>query len=221
MIDPALLSSLSLFHGAPPPVAATLAARAIERAYATGEVLFAAGSTPRGIHIVLEGRIRVLRGTGDRQHVVHSEGPGGTLGEVPTFAGGVYPATAVAAEPTRCLLVSREAIDAAVAACPAVAFLFLARLATRVRELVDRLDERSTRDATARLARFLLARARTPATPRVALGMTQGALAEELGTVREVVVRGLLSLRSRGAIKPLGGGRYEIVDAEKLRAAAD
>ena len=220
MIEPALLSALSLFRGTPPDVAVSLAARAVERRYATGEVLFTEGSPPRGIHIVLEGRVRVLRGDGDRQHVVHSEGPGGTLGEVPTFAGGVYPATAVASEPTRCLLVSRDAIDASVAACPEVAFLFLARLATRVRELVDRLDERSTRDVTGRLARFLIARVRTPGDFRVTLGMTQGALAEELGTVREVVVRGLLSLRTRGAIKALGGGRYEIVDAEALRTFA-
>jgi CRP-like cAMP-binding protein len=139
---------------------------------------------------------------------------------VPTFAGGVYPATAVAAEPTRCILVSREAIDAAVVACPEVAFLFLGRLAARIRELVDRLDDRSSRDATGRLARFLLDRARDPDQRRVTLGMTQGALAEELGTVREVVVRGLLSLRKHGAIKPLGGGRYEILDVAALRAIA-
>jgi CRP/FNR family cyclic AMP-dependent transcriptional regulator len=50
--------------------------------------------------------------------------------------------------------------------------------------------------------------------------MTQQQLAEEVGTVREVIVRELHALRSRGIIRALGSGRYEVVDAEALRARA-
>lgn len=187
------------------------------RRFDTDETIFRAGTPTRGLFIVIEGSVRVVRTGGGRRHVVHSESTGGTLGEVPLFDGGVYPATAVAAEPTACVVVPREALMRAIAECPDVALLFLNRLASRVRTLVDRLDERSARTVTARLAEYLLAR---PVSARgtISLGMTQGKLAEELGTVREVVVRSLRLLSEQGAIEAVGGGRWRVVDSEKLSA---
>ena len=209
------------FRDAPPGVADALARHAVGRAFAASEVIFLAGADAGGLHVVLDGRVRVVRGRGDRQHVVHWEGPGGTLGEVPLFAGGAYPATAIAAEPTRCAVLSRDAIRAAIAAEPHVAFFLLERLATRVRGLVTRLDGLALRSATARLAGYLLERPSDRTGRGVSLGMTQGELAEELGTVREVVVRGLRALQRDGAVRALGGGRFEIVSREALRAAAE
>ena len=219
-VDPRLVSQLPPFRDAEPRAIDVLAQKAVERRFATDEVLFLAGTRPAGLYLVLEGRVRVVRGGNARQHVIHTEGPGGTLGEVPLFAGGTLPATAIAAEPTRCALLTRDALLQSIAAEPSVALLLLGRLATRVRDLVERLDDRSTRSVTARLAEFLLAQSRPPRPERVSLGMTQAALAEELGTVREVVVRALVTLRRRGAITPLGGGRYEITDLAALRQAA-
>lgn len=218
-IDPAVLAALPALRTVPPAALGALAERAVERRYDAGATIFAAGGEPRGLHLVVEGRVRVLRGGGGRPHVIHAAGPGDTLGDVPLFAGGSYPATAVAAEPVRCLLLDHAAISAAIAADPAFAFLLLGRLAGRVRELVDRLDARAARSATERLAEYLLARPRTATVPpRISLGMTQTALAEELGTVREVVVRALLALRRRALIAPLGGGRYAILDEAGLKA---
>jgi predicted transcriptional regulator len=47
--------------------------------------------------------------------------------------------------------------------------------------------------------------------------MTQTALAEELGTVREVVVRAVRSLCERGIIERVGRGRLRVVDVARLR----
>jgi CRP/FNR family transcriptional regulator, dissimilatory nitrate respiration regulator len=220
-VDPGLLAALPPFRDVEPAIIAALAARAVEHRFEADAILFTAGATPPGMYVVLAGQVRVVRGSSGRQHVIHTEGPGGTLGEVPLFAGGTLPATAIAVEPSRCALLTREALLHAIAAEPRVALVLLGRLAARVRELVRRLDDRSTRGVTARLAEFLLARPRQPHPDRVSLGMTQVALAEELGTVREVVVRSLLALRRRGAIAPLGGGRYEITDREELQRAAE
>jgi CRP-like cAMP-binding protein len=55
----------------------------------------------------------------------------------------------------------------------------------------------------------------------VHLGLTQGELAEELGTVREIVVRGLGALRRQGVIRSLGRGQIEILAREQLRRAAE
>jgi len=218
MIAADRLARLPLFQGASPAVVTALAKRATVVHAAADEVLFLTNSESRGWWIVLEGKVRVVRGDAARQHVVHTEGPGGTLGEVPLVSGGTHPATAIAAEPTSCALFSRPALEAAIAEAPPIAFILARRLADRVRSLVDRLDERSARSVQARLIEFLVA---CPVQrSSISLGMTQQALAEELGTVREVVARELRALIKRGWIQSLGGGRYRIVDAGALRTAA-
>ncbi|HMA24907.1 MAG TPA: Crp/Fnr family transcriptional regulator [Gemmatimonadaceae bacterium] len=219
MISVERLVALPLFAGERREVVDALARRGIEARFEPNAVMFLAGSEPRGWYIVLEGRVRVVRGSGSRQHVVHTEGKGGTLGEVPLFAGGTHPATGIAAEPTRCALFSRAALEAAIGEAPAIAFIIARRLALRVRQLVDRLDERSARSVQARLIEFLLSRP-TNGWASITLGMTQQALAEELGTVREVVSREIRVLTRRGWIEALGGGRYRLLAVDQLRAAS-
>ena len=212
MIDSSRIAKLSLFEAAPASAVAAIAAHATECSFAKDQVLYNAGTPSKGLYVVLEGKVRVVRAGDGRQHVVHTESAGGTLGEVPLFDGGMYPATAIAAEPTRCLVLDREAIRGAINASPDVAFVFLGRLAARVRALVDRLDDRSARSVNARLGEFLLSRPRQGDSDTISLGMTQTALAEELGTVREVVVRALRDLARQKLIAARGHGRYEILD---------
>ena len=50
--------------------------------------------------------------------------------------------------------------------------------------------------------------------------MTQSALAEEIGTVREVVVRALRELRQSGAIESVGDGKYRVSSLATLQQLA-
>jgi CRP-like cAMP-binding protein len=152
-----------------------------------------------------------VRGKGSRQHVIHTEGPGGSMAEVPLFAGGAHPATGIAAEPTTCALFTIKVIRAAMAESEDVSLMLLRRLALRVRSLVNRLDERSAQSVRARLMDFLNQRAADKRGGAFSIGMTQQQLAEELGTVREVVSRELRELRRAGIVESLGGGRYRLI----------
>jgi CRP-like cAMP-binding protein len=220
MRDPAALDSLPLFTSLSAATRRRLATGALERAYQAGATLFRAGTEAVGIYVVLSGRVRVIRSRDGRQYVIHTEGPGGTLAEVPFFEEGVLPATAVAIEPTRCLILNRDVLRATMREDPAVAWLFLRRLSSRVRDLVQRLDRTSTQAVPARLAAFLISRAEAVQVQPFTLGMTQLELAEELGTVREVLVRGLAHLRGVGVIESAGRGRYVVKDAAALREIA-
>ena len=181
---------------------------------------------------MLEGRIRIVRGSGGRQLVIHSGDPGSTLGEVPFFTGGRYPATAIAAEPTRCLFLPETAVKRAIAVDPALAFFFLKRLSHRIESLVERMGRNTVSSVQTRLAHFVLQRYQAAiATGRsrsksgkgavFSLGMTQTALGEELGTVREVVVRALRALRESGAIERVGEGKYRVLDPAILQELAE
>lgn len=193
-----------------------LAARGVTRPFRADEVLWRRGGEPRGLFIVLKGGVRVVRGSAGRQYVLHREGPGGTLGEVPLFAGGTYPATVIAEEPTECLVLSLPAIEAAVARDPRLARLLLGRLSGRVRELARRLDRVTTQPVATRLAGYLLRRHEETDGP-FSLGQSQSRLAEDLGTVREVVVKELRALVAAGVIRRAGKGRYQVTDAERLK----
>jgi CRP-like cAMP-binding protein len=209
----------------------TLLKHSVERRFSTGELLWSAGDRSEGIALVLEGKVRIVRVSGGRQMVIHSGEPGSTLGEVPFFTGDCYPATAVAAEPTRCLFLTHAAVTEAMAVDPRLALFFLRRLSLRVQNLVERVDQNTARSVQTRLARFIQERSQGASaaarprsnvgeSPAFSLGMTQTALAEELGTVREVVVRALRELRQAGAIERTGDGKYRVADRAVLQQVA-
>jgi CRP-like cAMP-binding protein len=218
MVDPTLLDPLPLLAGLEPAARSALAAGAVQGRVANGAALFRAGEEARGIYLVLDGTVRVVGHRGGRQHLIHVEGPGGSLGEVPFFAGGGFPATALADGPVRYLFLDRAAITAAIRLDPTLAWRLLRHMSTRVRELVGRLERNTAWSVQGRLAEVLIRRHAAAGGAAFTLGQTQAALAEELGTVREVVVRTLAALREDGLIRNVGRGRYAVRDERGLRA---
>jgi CRP-like cAMP-binding protein len=139
---------------------------------------------------------------------------------VPLFGGGTYPATVIAEEPTECLVLSRGSLEAAVREDPRLASLLLGRLSARVWELAGRLDRVTTQPVARRLAGYLLLR-HDASGGALSLGQSQAKVAEDLGTVREVVVRELRALVDAKVIRRVGAGRYRVIDEPGLRRRAD
>ena len=210
------LLRLPRFDALGPEALGALAHGAVQRSYEPGAVIWFEGTEPRGVFVMLEGEVKVVRSADGRQHVIHRAGAGSTLGEVPLFADGSYPASAIAVRRTRCLVLQRERLQRAIDDHPEIARLFLRHLARRVRHLVDRIDERSSIGVRARVARRLLRKDKASPGEWFALGRTQEELAEELGTVREVVARALSELRESGAAESDGRGRYRVIDSRLL-----
>lgn len=221
MIDSAVLLRIPLFQRLNAGALRELAARSTLRVFQADEVLWHAGAEPRGFFVITEGVVRVVRTVQGRQHVVHVEGPGGTLGDVALFEGATYPATAIASCRTVCLAVTRDGLLAAMRQDPELALSLLGRLAARVRHVIGRLDGLAARSVSARLAGYLLQRRERAGTDVFTLGGSQTAVAEELGTVREVLGRSLRALRDRGLISMGANGGMTIVDEAGLRAEAE
>ena len=196
-----------------------LAGAARERRYAKGAILYRAGDRADGLYIVLSGRVHVTRETTNRAAFLHVESEGGVLGEIPVFGGGTFPATACAVMPTRCVHLPTEAIDRLIGDDPAFARFALRRLAQRAHGLLRRIDELTATTITARVAGYLLIRAESLGSD-FTLGMSQEALAGELGTAREVIVRALRALVAAGAIERTGRSRFVVRRAALLRAIA-
>ena len=226
MIDLETLDRTNLFDGINDAARRELATRSTLRRFAKDEVLWTAGSEPRGLFVILEGSVRVVRETAGRHSVIHTEGPNGTLGEVPLFEGTTLPATAIASEATECVCITAAALDAAIQADTGVARILLGRLAKRVRGLVDRVERLSAHSVRRRLAAFLLGRDQLArggsgsGSGQFSLGRSQAAVAEELGTVRGVLVRSLRELRESGLIDSAGRGRWLVADRDALTILA-
>jgi CRP/FNR family transcriptional regulator len=190
----------------------------MRKSYAEGATLFREGDAAHGVFVVLRGEVRVVRSSRGRRYVLHVEGSGGTLGEAPLFDRGPYPVTAVARGAVDVIYFARAPLERAIRTNPELGLFFLRRLGSRVRVLLERVDGLATAHVRTRLATFLLERAERTGSPLVV--MTQESLAEELGTVREVVVRSMRALRDDGCIRTAARGRIEILDLQGLRAAA-
>jgi len=213
------IASVPLFRGLAPAALAVIAA-APTRRFRRSEYLWTAGAEARGLFVLLSGRVRVVRTSEGRRFGVHTEGPGGTLGEVPFFSGGRYPASAVATEPTLCLVLDRATLARAVAADPDLAMRWLDRLGGRVRRLVERLDRQTARSVEQRVAAFLLARDDASGGTPFTLAATQTEAAEDIGTVREVLVRTLRRFRATRLVSTPRRAHYRVVDRARLQRLA-
>ena len=221
MIEIDVLLRVPLFQRLNAGALRELAARSALRTFQADEVLWNAGAEPRAFFVILDGVVRVVRTVQGRQHVVHVERAGGTLGDVALFEGTTYPATAIADCRTVCLAVTRDGLLAAIRQDPELALALLGRLAARVRHVIGRLDGLAARSVSARLAGYLLQRRERVASDVFTLGGSQTMVAEELGTVREVLGRSLRALRDRGLIEIGANGGMRIVDEAGLRAEAE
>lgn len=210
MIDPALLRHHPLLRACAPAALALLAQHAVHRRYARGETLFRAGEKSRGLILLLKGRVRVVRVTGDRGRVVHFEDEGGTLGEVPLYDGKGYPAMATAERETTIAVIDRDALSGALRIDPGLAWGLLGRMAHRVRTLVDRIEALSADSVRHRLMQWI--RQHADKEGRIHLTQTQAELAVELGTAREVLVRELGRMRRAGQLQVKGRREWRLLD---------
>lgn len=207
--------------GLPERVLRRVVAAATLRRFVRRGVLFRAGDRPAALHFVLSGRVRVARRVADGSSVLHFEEAGGVLGEIPVFGGGPYPATATATEPVHCAVLTSEVVERLLNEEPEFARFALRRLSWRARVVLQRLDELASYTVTARLARHLVGVADGAPSGELTLGMSQAALADRLGTAREVLVRSLRTLCEAGAIRRVGRSRFVVEDSARLHAMAE
>lgn len=221
-----LLKRVPLFHNFSDEARSRLAARSVLRTYAKGSLLFSTGEPCRGLYVVESGRVRIFRTspTG-REQVLHVEGPGRPIAELPLFDGGTYPASAVTLEETRLVFLPRADFEQLYRSSPDVAHAIIRALGKRLRHLVQVTETLAFRDVAARLAMLLAGYADrvgapTPAGVELRLDRTQEELSLEIGTARESVSRAYRQLKRAGLIESLGGNRLRIPDVERLRAMA-
>ena len=217
----AALARSILFGGLDRKALAELSGLAHKRDLAKGEVLFLVGEQAAGLFIVVSGAIRAFRVNAQgREQTIHVERDGATLADVPVFDDGVYPATAVAEEPTAVLFLSKADVRDFMLRHPETALVALKLMAKRMRGHAELVDALALQQVGQRLARFFLDHcrdhgSRTASGVEFELALSNEELARQVGSVREVVSRTLSRLERDGlftlADSPVHGKRRRVV----------
>lgn len=220
MVNEEIIRQIPIFRGLNDRAIKALSGQSVIRSYAKSQVLWRRDEGARGLHTVLEGRVRIIQWAHNRQHLVHIAESGQTIGEIPLFDGRGYPATAIAAVLTRSLFVTREGVFPAIQADAELAIRLIEGLSARVRFLVDHLTSYTIGTVRSRVASTLLALSSESEDGVAQVNGTQREWAEDIGTVREVLARELRRLKTDGMIEQEGRRRYRIVDESMLEAIA-
>lgn len=183
-----------------------LATRTVRKLFSAGELLFSEGEPCSGLHIISRGKVRIFKtSVNGREQVLAVNVPGESVAELPVFDGGPYPASAAAVEDTEIAFISRRDFHAYCVEHPEVPLKVLSVVGARLRRLVGIIEELSFTTIRERLIALLVKLAQTEGKQtgrgiEFLLPSTHQELANQLGTVRELISRNLMRLQAEGLL---------------------
>jgi CRP/FNR family transcriptional regulator len=186
-----------------------------------GELIFRDGDPCPGVYIVGTGLVRVFKiGSGGKEHVLHMVGPGQTFAEVAAMGGFNCPANAEAVSPTVCALLPADLFQKALTESHQLCLDMMGGLTFWVRHLVGLMEDIVLRDATGRLARYLL-QSPTQSDGAIELPTLKRHLASHLNLTSETFSRTLGRMIEAGLVVELDGNRLELRDRGRLARLAE
>lgn len=189
----------------------------LRRSFAAGQLAVSQGQEVSGAYFVLSGRLRVFTQTADgKEAALYLLQPGETciLALNSLFNDLAYPAWVEAETDTELAIVSGAAYRQLFASEPEVQNITVKALSGLVFRLMAEIQDIHGSTLQQRLVHCLLARASS----KGEVAMTQQALANHLGSTREVVARAVAGLASRGLLQSRRG-RITLLDVNGLVSA--
>jgi CRP/FNR family transcriptional regulator len=180
-----------------------------------GTSLFGEGSPCRQFPLVLEGSIRVAKASEGRELQLYRVTPG----ESCVLTGGClvggrdYPATGVVERDARLVVLPKPVFDQLLGSHAPFRQYVFSLFAERLTDLMALVEAVAFHKLDRRLATALLGRGRVVA-------LTHQQLADELGSVREIVTRVLRGFADQGWVQSTRGA-IEVLDAAALRRVAE
>jgi CRP/FNR family transcriptional regulator len=181
-----------------------------------GAEIFSEQQACKGFPLLLSGTIKVVKNTaGGREMLLYRVEPGGSciitssclLGHTP------YSARGIAESPLTLLLLPAALFDQLIARNAAFRDFVFHLFSDRIAELMQLVEEVAFHRLDQRLAKLLLAKSGP-------IHSTHQMLAEELGSVREIVSRLLKGFSAQGLVA-LGREQITVLDRDGLQQQAD
>ena len=186
-----------------------------------GRVLFSHGDRVPGVYALHEGLVELARtDRAGRARVLRIIEPGDTFAEAAVLGNFAAPVSAVCKQPSTLAIIDAQEFRRVVAEDHEACLAVLKAVVGRVHFLVNYLEDLMVRDATSRVAKYIVARAQTADGQKVVFGTTKGAIADHLNIRGETLSRVISKLAQDGWVAR-DGESLQIVDMPALVAAAD
>lgn len=217
------LKKIPLLAELGPEVLARLAERIQMREVRRREVVYLPGDPGNSMFLVNGGRIKISKVTRDGKALTLSYcGPSELFGEACLIEGGPREEMAEAMENSMVTELERQDVETLLQTHPRIGYQMTKILATRRRDLENKLETLVFRDVTSKLAELLLNLAdeygvEDSRGTLVALKITHQELANLIGSTRETVSLTLSQFKRKNLICT-DGRKVIISDAESLRA---
>jgi CRP/FNR family transcriptional regulator len=201
----ALLARIRHFDGLPPEVQERIAASAVPRHFAAGQVIYIEGEPAEAFYLLERGWVKATRMSRDgREQAMLFLESGEIFGDIAVFSGTTYPGTVVALEDVDVWVIPAQEFLALTKQYPALAMAVIQHLSDRVLHYIGLVEDLSLRNVESRLANTLLQHAESMdgqlLVPRRGW-TTFDEMAVRLGTVRDVLSRALKTLEAEGLLK--------------------
>ncbi len=181
-----------------------------EKKFNKGEFLFFEGDTPKYLHILTRGVVKVYKTLPNgNEIVIHNFYPPTMVAEMPCLEHIDYPATAVCETDVTVTLIDYARFEKEFLQDPKVSFNIIRSLTKKIKNLDAALTNTMTLSATQRCAKFI------HENPETFLTLKQRKVAEILNITPETLSRTLKKFKEAGAVTT-EKGKPKIVDTGKL-----
>lgn len=215
------IKSIRFFQGLPDDICARIAAISVTQTAPKDTLLFEAGGQANGFFAVISGRVKIFRTSpSGKEHILHVFGPGEVFGEVPVFQGTTFPASAQTLEESQTAFFPRRDFTGLIRKDPDMAMKMLALLSSRLRTLVNKVDDLSLKETPTRVAAYLLLLRSSQESDTFRLDLPKGQIAFYLGTIQETLSRIFKRFSEEGLIT-INGSEITVLDTARLRELAE
>lgn len=198
------------------------------RTYERGDVVFEQGEPSDYFPIVVNGRVKVFRMTpAGKEIILEIFQSGDPLGAVAVYESTPFPASAMALEPTQCLVIQRRDFFELLERHPSLVRSLLTGLTHRLVELTRRLSDLTGGRIESRFARLFLKLGDEMGRPDatrggifVPMALSRQELADLTGTTIETAIR-IMSRWNKEQVLLTDKDGFVIVDGDALRTAAE
>jgi CRP-like cAMP-binding protein len=220
-----LLQKVPLFAGLAPERLEALAEVTTTKRLAAREELFHKGDAAAQVYVVASGRLKVVTTSSEGDEVLFAIlDEGEVVGELPMLTGGRRTASVVALEPCELLALARRDFLRFLREQPEAAIELMVVLAERLVRISEFAEDALFLSLPARLAKKLLHLAERYGEEgagglRIGLRLSQGELADLVGTTRESVNKQIRAWTADGIVH-MERGEVTILDGERLERFA-
>lgn len=186
-----------------------------------GQSIFRQGDPCPGVYVLGSGMVRIFKiAPNGKEHVLHIVAPGHSFAEVAAIGGFDCVAHAEAIAPSTCALVPLDLFRKRMAEDHQFCLEMMTGLSYWVRHLIGLLEDIVLRDATGRIARFLL-ESEPAEDGTVKLPSLKRHVASHLNLTSETFSRTFGRLIEAGLIVELDNNRVQLANRERLRAVSE